>query len=57
MHCFPPVLIQGDAKALQLQLRENQTGRLGASTTAAACAPSLGDMAVRKRVRVGSSVL
>lgn len=31
MHCFPPILVQGYAKALQLQLWENQTSNLGAA--------------------------
>lgn len=39
MHCFPTILLRGYAKALQLQLWENQTGNLGASTTTAACSP------------------
>lgn len=36
---FLPFFVQGYAKALQLQLWENQTGNLGASTTPAASSP------------------
>lgn len=58
MHSFPPVLVQGYAKALQLQLWENQTGNVGASTTTAACSPfPKQDFSLWKRVRVGSLVL
>lgn len=42
MHCFPPILVRGYAKALQLQLWENQTGNLGASTITAARSPYTG---------------